>query len=177
MRPWRTPGTLPGDDEDEYEYDDLYDDWDDEKYRPTWMHPDCESACLALEMGTCCKYPATEMVRQFDDLAGRIGHAVRWTENGADPAEGIAELTQLTGPVSAALATLTARIPALRKPEVLQLICPVGRIDGAFDDACEYSDDLTDAERTRLAPVREALATCLEALRQAFIRIGPVQRD
>jgi hypothetical protein len=37
------------------------------RWSPKWLHRDCASVCLALELGTCCMFPASTLVA---DLAG-----------------------------------------------------------------------------------------------------------
>ena len=51
------------DDDDEFYFDEDEDEDEDWRLRPEWLHPDCVNTCTALELGTCCKYPVTPLVR------------------------------------------------------------------------------------------------------------------
>jgi hypothetical protein len=149
-------------DDDDDEFDDFfgYDD-DDWEPRPDWLHPDCRSVCLALELGTCCRYPDNPLVRVAADLADAVCAA---------PAG--AELTRQSRLVPGLLAQVHAILPRLTARALAQLRCPVGLLAGALDDARERG-------RPELAPVAELVAECAAAIRRALDRtvvVPPAQR-
>ncbi|MFZ0163585.1 MAG: hypothetical protein WAL12_08380, partial [Trebonia sp.] len=130
--------------------------------RPQWLHPDCRDACAALELGTCCKYPDNPLVRVAVDLAesvdrtlgrfGAVGAVIPGDESGnsasEDSASGssasedcagpAAELARLFSAVPGLLAQVHAILPRLNATAIAQLLCPVGRLAGALDQACAY---------------------------------------
>jgi hypothetical protein len=105
------------DDDDEFYFDDDEDEDEDEdeewRLRPGWLHPDCVNTCTALELGTCCKYPVTPLVRRAADLADSAGRVSR---------------ERLLAAVPGLLAQVHAVLPGLDKTAVAQLTCPVGRL-------------------------------------------------
>jgi hypothetical protein len=40
--------------------------------RPAWMHPECVDTLCAVENGTCCKYPADDLVLRALELADAV---------------------------------------------------------------------------------------------------------
>jgi hypothetical protein len=145
-----------GFDDDFFGYDD--DDWEP---RPDWLHPDCRSVCLALELGTCCRYPDNPLVRVATELAD----AVRGARAGA-------ELSRQSRLVPGLLAQVHAIVPRLPARALAQLRCPVGLLAAALDDARERG-------HPELTPVAELVADCAEAIRRALERtvvVPPAQR-
>jgi hypothetical protein len=108
-------GDEPDDDDDEFYFDEDEDEDEDEDWRlrPEWLHPDCVNTCTALELGTCCKYPVTPLVRRAADLADSAGRVSR---------------ERLLAAVPGLLAQVHAVLPGLDKTAVAQLTCPVGRL-------------------------------------------------
>jgi hypothetical protein len=152
--------------------------------RPQWLHPDCRNACAALELGTCCKYPDNPLVRVAVDLAesvdrtlGRFGPG----DGAGDCAGPAAELARLFSAVPGLLAQVHAILPRLNATAIAQLLCPVGRLAGALDQACAYGcpwacrDPGVPDQRGRragLEPLRPLLAESAHALRAALTGSG-----
>src|SRR5580693_1548566 len=86
---WEATMFGPVDDDEFFGYEDD----DDEGWvpRPEWLHPDCRSVCLALELGTCCKYPDNPLVRVAVELADGVDRALRLAadEDGELPDAGL----------------------------------------------------------------------------------------
>lgn len=172
---------------DEESADTGTDDIEDEiawLLRPRWLHPDCRNACAALELGTCCKYPDNPLVRVAVDLAesvdrilGRFG-AVTADGAGGDCAAPAAELARLFSAVPGLLAQVHAMLPRLNATAVAQLLCPVGRLAGALDQACAYGcpwacrDPSVPDRRAGLEPLRPLLAESAHAIRAALTGRG-----
>lgn len=184
------------------------DDIDDEiawLLRPQWLHPDCRNACAALELGTCCKYPDNPLVRVAVDLAesvdrtlgrfGAVGAVIPGDESGnsasEDSASGssasedcagpAAELARLFSAVPGLLAQVHAILPRLNATAIAQLLCPVGRLAGALDQACAYGCPWACRDRgvpdrrgrrAGLEPLRPLLAESAHALRAALTGSG-----
>lgn len=172
--------------------------------RPQWLHPDCRNACAALELGTCCKYPDNPLVRVAVDLAesvdrtlGRFGAVGAVIPGGAgeDSASGnsasgdgagdcagpAAELARLFSAVPGLLAQVHAILPRLNATAIAQLLCPVGRLTGALDQACAYGCPWACRDRgvpdrrgrrAGLEPLRPLLAESAHALRAALTGSG-----
>jgi len=175
--------------------------------RPQWLHPDCRNACAALELGTCCKYPDNPLVRVAVDLAesvdrtlGRFGAVPAVGAVGAvipggaseDSASGdsvsgdcagdcagpAAELARLFSAVPGLLAQVHAILPRLNATAIAQLLCPVGRLAGALDQACAYGcpwacrDPGVPDRRPGLEPLRPLLAESAHAIRAALTGPG-----
>lgn len=177
--------------------------------RPQWLHPDCRNACAALELGTCCKYPDNPLVRVAVDLAesvdrtlGRFGAvgAVIPGDAGEDSASEdsasgnsasgdgagdcagpAAELARLFSAVPGLLAQVHAILPRLNATAIAQLLCPVGRLAGALDQACAYGCPWACRDcgipdrrgrRAGLEPLRPLLAESAHALRAALTGSG-----
>jgi hypothetical protein len=154
--------------------------------RPQWLHPDCRNACAALELGTCCKYPDNPLVRVAVDLAesvdrtlGRFGAAC--ADGAGDCAGPAAELARLFSAVPGLLAQVHAILPRLNATAIAQLLCPVGRLAGALDQACAYGcpwacrdREVPDrrGRRAGLEPLRPLLAESAHALRAALTGSG-----
>lgn len=159
--------------------------------RPQWLHPDCRNACAALELGTCCKYPdnplvrvAVELAESVDRVLGRFD-AVRSLipdgtsgDRAGDCAGPAAELARLFSAVPGLLAQVHAILPRLNMTAVAQLLCPVGRLAGALDQACAYGcpwacrDPAVPDGRAGLEPLRPLLAESAHAIRAALTGPG-----
>lgn len=175
--------------------------------RPQWLHPDCRNACAALELGTCCKYPDNPLVRVAVDLAesvdrtlgrfgavGAVGAVIPGgasedsasgnsaSGDGADDCAGpAAELARLFSAVPGLLAQVHAILPRLNATAIAQLLCPVGRLAGALDQACAYGCPWACRDRgvpdrrgrrAGLEPLRPLLAESAHALRAALTGSG-----
>ena len=148
--------------------------------RPRWLHPDCRNACVALELGTCCKYPDNPLVRVAVDLAESVDRALgRFGAVGASGASGdcagpAAELARLFSAVPGLLAQVHAILPRLNATAIAQLLCPVGRLASALDQACAYGcpwacrDAAVPDRRAGLEPLRPLLAESAHAIRAAL---------
>lgn len=172
-------GYTPYDDEDDEDRDagDIGDEiaW---LLRPRWLHPDCGNACAALELGACCKYPdnplvrvAVELAESVDRVLARLGAV---TADGGDCAGPAAELGRLFASVPGLLAQVHAILPRLNARAVGQLLCPVGRLAGALDQACAYGcpwaclDPGIPDRRAEFEPLRPLLAESSRAIRTAL---------
>ena len=148
--------------------------------RPQWLHPDCLNACTALELGTCCKYPDNPLVRVAVDLAESVDRTLgRFGAVGAGDCAGpAAELARLFSAVPGLLAQVHAILPRLNPTAIAQLLCPVGRLAGALDQACVYGcpwacrDPGVPDRRPGLEPLRPLLAESAHAIRAALTGPG-----
>jgi hypothetical protein len=151
--------------------------------RPQWLHPDCRNACAALELGTCCKYPDNPLVRVAVDLAESVGRTLGrfgavTDGGGADCAAPAAELARLFAAVPGLLAQVHAILPRLNATAIAQLLCPVGRLAGALDQACAYGcpwacrDPAVPDRRAGFEPLRPLLAESAHAIRAALTGPG-----
>ena len=152
--------------------------------RPQWLHPDCRNACVALELGTCCKYPDNPLVRVAVDLAESVDRALGgFGAVGASGANGdcagpAAELARLFSAVPGLLAQVHAILPRLNATAIAQLLCPVGRLASALDQACAYGcpwacrDAAVPDRRAGLEPLRPLLAESAHAIRAALTGPG-----
>jgi hypothetical protein len=137
------------DEDDEYEYDDEDEDEADwrlrpEWLRPEWLHPDCVNACGALELGTCCKYPVSPLVRRAVDLADSAARISR---------------ERLLASVPGLLAQVHAVLPGLDRTAAAQLTCPVGRLA----TAAEFGPRPESEPLPTLLPLLDACAHALWA--------------
>lgn len=181
-------------DEPDYDYDEedgLYDDgsWDGESDeegdddwmpRPEWLHPECRSVCSALDLGTCCKYPDNPLVRVAVDLAcsadlavGRLGEI--------SCVEAAAALARCFRMIPGLLAQIHAVLPRLNRTARAQLLCPVGTLASALDQACGggcpwgCGDPAVPDRRDAFAPMIELVAECAYAIRTALGMTRPGQ--
>lgn len=146
--------------------------------RPQWLHPDCRNACAALELGTCCKYPDNPLVRVAVDLAESVDRTLGRFGTVGDCAGPAAELARLFSAVPGLLAQVHAILPRLNATAIAQLLCPVGRLAGALDQACAYGcpwacrDRGVPDRRAGLEPLRPLLAESAHAIRAALTGSG-----
>ena len=147
--------------------------------RPQWLHPDCRNACAALELGTCCKYPDNPLVRVAVELAESVDRTLgRFGAGTGDCAGPAAELARLFSAVPGLLAQVHAILPRLNATAIAQLLCPVGRLAGALDQACAYGcpwacrDPEVPDRRAGLEPLRPLLAESAHAIRAALTGPG-----
>jgi len=149
--------------------------------RPQWLHPDCRNACAALELGTCCKYPDNPLVRVAVDLAESVDRTLGRFGAVGDCAGPAAELARLFSAVPGLLAQVHAILPRLNATAIAQLLCPVGRLAGALDQACAYGCPWACRDRgvpdrrgrrTGLEPLRPLLAESARAIRAALTGSG-----
>ena len=160
-------------DDDDYLDDDEEDWWlRPEWLRPEWLHPDCLNACLALELGTCCRYPDNPLVRAAVDLASMVEQALARLGRDDCPATAI-ELARLFRFIPGLLAQVHAILPRLNATAVAQFRCPVGRLAGALDLVCAggcpwaCGDPAVPDRRAEFEPLRPLLAECATVLRTA----------
>ena len=159
-----------------------YEDDDDEGWvpRPEWLHPDCRSVCLALELGTCCKYPDNPLVRVAVELADGVDRALRRAadEDGELPDTGLpdVELTRQFRLVPGLLAQIHAILPRLNKTALAQLLCPTGMLADALDQARAQGGRPESASASALTPVIELVAECSTAIRLTLDRKVVVAR-
>jgi hypothetical protein len=151
---------FPGDDNGEQ------DRWP----RPEWLPAGCLNVGFALEVATCCQNPDNPLVGCAVDLAdlvdlalGRLGGA-----NCQSPAIELAYRLKL---IPGLLAQIQAILPRLNPAALAQLICPVGRLASAVDQACLYgcpwacgNCDVPD-RRPEFGQLGPLLSDCLSALR------------
>lgn len=145
---------------------------------PQWLHPDCPDPCTALDLGTCCKYPTEPVVRRAVELADSVERTLSRAgrEQCAVVAAGLARLFLS---VPAVLAQVHAVLPSVSETAAAQLLCPVGRLSGALDQACAYGcpwacdDPEVPDRRAEFEPLGTLLEQCSDALRAAFTRSGP----
>jgi hypothetical protein len=157
-------------------FGDYFDDEDEEEaryQRPAWLHEDCANTCLALELGTCCKYPDNPLVQCAVELADSVDRTLRQIEGG-DCARSAAQLARQLTCVPGLLVQIHAILPRLNQTAVAQFLCPVGRLRGALDQAFAYGcpwacgDPDVPERRSEFAQLRLTLAKCSEAIRTAL---------
>lgn len=146
--------------------------------RPQWLHPDCRNACAALELGTCCKYPDNPLVRVAVDLAGSADRAAGLLGE-VSCADAAAELAACFRLIPGLLAQIHAVLPRLNQTARAQLLCPVGTLASALDQACGdgcpwgCDDPAAPDRREYFRPMIELVAECSIAIRAA---LGPQPR-
>lgn len=165
-------------DDETYEDDEAYED-DDEDWlpRPEWLHPGCTNVCSALDLGTCCRYADDPLVRVAVDLAGSADRAAgRLGE--VSCAEAGAELARCFRMIPGLLAQVHAVLPRLGQAARAQLLCPLGTLAAALDQACGdgcpwgCGDCAVPDRREDFGPMIELVAECSTAVRSALGRTG-----
>jgi hypothetical protein len=165
-------GDAPDEDMTDYAFDDefyLDDEEDDEWPRPEWLHRDCVNPCLALDLGTCCKDPASPVARRAVELADAVDRTLGRLDRG-ECALAAAELARLLESVPMLLAQVHAVLPGMNVTAVAQLLCPVGRLAAALDQVClagcpwACGDPDVPDRRAEFEPLRSLLGECSAAL-------------
>jgi hypothetical protein len=155
--------------DDDYFYNDRYGVWE---LRPEWMHPDCVDPGAALDHGTCCMYPASELVGRTLDLTEAVDRTLgAFDRGGGDCARTARELARLLEPVPALVTKIQAATPGMNPTVAAQLLCPVGRLillalELAGRSGCPWACDDHGApdRRAGLAPLVATLEDCDAAL-------------
>jgi hypothetical protein len=162
-----------GNDDDEFRFDDDEDGW---RLRPQWLHADCVDPCTALDLGTCCKYPADPVVSRAVGIADSVDRALGALGRGDECAAAAGELARLLTSVPGLLAQIHAILPGASRTSAAQLTCPVGRLGGAADLVCLHDcpwgcedPDVPD-RRAEFEPLRPLLEACSEAVWEAVAR-------
>jgi hypothetical protein len=174
-------------DDDDDDDDELFPDDDDDYFdddldgyralRPEWMHPECADPCAALELGTCCKYPAGTLVRRALDLAEAVDRVLNaFDGSDSECAQTARELAVLFDSVPGLVAEIRAVLPGADKTVAAQLLCPIGRLnlvslELAGRSGCPWACDDHGAPDRRpvLAPLASLLEVCDEALWAAIL--------
>jgi hypothetical protein len=163
---------LDYDDEDEFCFDDE-EDW---LPRPEWLHADCVDPCTALDLGTCCKYPADPLVSRAVGLVGSVDQALGALGRGDGCAAAAGDLARLLTSVPGLLAQIHAVLPGMSRTSAAQLTCPVGRLGGVLDLVCLHGcpwgceDPEVPDRRAEFEPLRPLLEACSDALWEAAAR-------
>jgi hypothetical protein len=153
------PGDDEGDEnEDVFYFDDEEDDW---RLRPEWLHADCVDPCAALDLGTCCKYPVSPLVRRALELADSVDRVLR------EAGPGAGDLTRLLRSVPGLLAQVHAVLPSLDRTSAAQLTCPVGRLASSLGPGGPRHE----AESEALGPLVEACSDALWATLRSHRRL------
>lgn len=175
--------------DDEYELGPDYEDEDDDEFfsgdeddwrlRPEWLHADCLDPCTALDLGTCCKYPADPLVKRATALADSVDRTVGELGREEGCAAVAAGLARLLTAVPGLLAQIHAVLPGMGRTSAAQLTCPVGRLGGAIDLVCVHGcpwtcgDPGVPGRRAEFEPLRPLLEACSDALWAALTSRGP----
>lgn len=146
-------------------------EFDDEPWpRPEWVPADCVNAGFAVEVATCCRKPDNPLVGCAVDLADLVDVALTRLTN-VDCRAPAAELAYRLKLIPGLLAQIHAILPRLSPTALAQLICPVGRLAIAVDQACLYGcpwacgdPDVAD-RRPELGQLGPLLSDCQSALR------------
>lgn len=168
----------PGDEDedDDYPFNDAGDAEDDEDWilRPEWLHPDCRDVCSALDLGTCCLYPDNPLVAVAVDLADAADRAVARLGE-VSCAHAGAELARCFRMIPGLLAQVHAMLPRLNQTARAQLLCPVGTLASALDQACGddgcpwgCDDPALPDRRDVFRPMIELVAECSTAIVDAL---------
>ena len=159
---------------EEYFYNPVYGRWEP---RPEWMHPECASTLLAQQQGTCCKYPADELVERALELAEAVDGALSGFVRGAyDCPQAAGELARLLESVPGLVAEINAGLPATSRTVAAQLLCPIERllllgVELAGRRGCPWAcgDHGAPDRRAVVAPLIRVLEECDEALWAAVL--------
>jgi hypothetical protein len=170
-----------GPDDDDRYYDDRY--YDDENDcwlpRPAWMHSDCVDRRFAVQNGTCCKYPADDLVLRALDLADAVDETLTAFDvsTGSDcqqAAGGLDRLLKLVPGLIADIRLATADDDQENDDQeevVTQLLCPVGRLnllvlELSLRSGCPWActDHGAPDRRAGLAPMVLVVDECQDAL-------------
>jgi hypothetical protein len=141
---------------------------------PKWPHRDCVSVCLAYELGTCCMYPASDLVSDLTDLAGKMRSAAGDVEFCDDPSPALDELVGEASRAPALFDRIPADLDELGRNQLFQLICPVGGIAGALAEACIYGFD--EESQPEIAQRRPALMPVHQLADELGIRLWAAVR-
>ena len=161
----------------------LEDEFDDESFlapdddadedrcpRPEWLPAECLNVGFAVEVATCCKNPDNPLVGCAVDLADLVDLALGRLV-GANCEPPAAELAYRLALTPGLLAQIHAILPRLNPTTLAPLICPVGRLANAVDQACAYGcpwacgdPDIT-SRRPEFGLLGPLLSDCLSALR------------
>ena len=155
-------GDEDDEDEDAFYFDDEEDDW---RLRPEWLHADCVDPCAALDLGTCCKYPVSPLVRRALELADSVERVLG--EAGPEAGPGAGDLTRLLRSVPGLLAQVHAVLPSLDRTSAAQLTCPVGRLASSLGPGVPRHG----AESEALRPLVEACSDALWAALRSHRRL------
>jgi hypothetical protein len=155
------PGDDEGDeDEDDFYFDDEEDDW---RLRPEWLHADCVDPCAALDLGTCCKYPAGPLVRRALELADSVERVL------GEAGPGAGDLTRLLRSVPGLLAQVHAVLPSLDRTSAAQLTCPVGRLASSLGPGVRPQRAESEALRPLVEACSDALWAALLSHRHGYL--------
>jgi hypothetical protein len=167
--------SLPGPCDFDEVFDDEYfpgaDDGEEDQWpRPQWLPASCRNVGFALEVATCCKNPDNPLVGCAVDLADLVDLALDRLV-GSDCESPAAELAYRFKLIPGLLAQIHAILPRLNPTSLAQLICPIGRLANAVEQACvhgcPWACDVCGvpdrrAEFSQLGPL---LSDCLGGLR------------
>ena len=148
-------------DEDVFYFDDEEDDW---RLRPQWLHADCVDPCAALDLGTCCKYPVSPLVRRALELADSLDRVLR--EAGREAGPGAGDLMRLLRSVPGLLAQIHAVLPSLDRTSAAQLTCPVGRLASFLGPGGPRDGARSEALRPLVEACSDALWAALRSRRR-----------
>ena len=149
------------DNEDVFYFDDEEDDW---RLRPEWLHADCVDPCAALDLGTCCKYPVSPLVRRALELADSVDRVLG--EAGREAGPGAGDLTRLLRSVPGLLAQVHAVLPSLDRTSAAQLTCPVGRLASFLGPGGPRDGARSEALRPLVEACSDALWAALRSRRR-----------
>jgi hypothetical protein len=148
------PDIYP-DDLENLELEIIEEDCDCEECSPPWLHPDCAHPCLALDLGTCCGYPVSDLVGQLGDLAAA---AEEIAADAGDP-RATRRLAGLLAQDPGLPAAIIGRMQTGNTKEAFQLICPVERLLGAIGELRGHAT-AADPEHDGLGQAESTLAAC-----------------
>jgi hypothetical protein len=97
---------------------------------PAWMHPECVDPHLAVDYGTCCKYPADDLVLRALGLADAVdGTLTAFDVHAGDCQQAAGELARLLKSVPTLIAEIRPAMTDDNREAVEQFLCPVGRLN------------------------------------------------